>query len=289
MLHSRLTFSIITVTYNAEQTLERTLRSVAMQTYPHIEHILIDGESKDRTMEIAQAHGKHLSKTVSEPDRGLYDAMNKGLRLATGDYVCFLNAGDKLHAPDTLEQIAETIESADTAERGKRNVNTADYLKDKTNTTEVSKTEKQETRSAIQASERNTLPGVLYGHTDIVDNEGKFLHTRRLKPHDGLSWKSFKQGMLVCHQAFYARRDLCPEYDTSFRFSADFDWCIRVMKQSNNLLHLPFPVADYLEEGMTTRNHRASLIERFRLMCRHYGAASTIVRHLWFAVRNVIK
>lgn len=289
MLHSRLTFSIITVTYNAEQTLERTLRSVAMQTYPHIEHILIDGESKDRTMEIAQTHGKHLSKIVSEPDRGLYDAMNKGLRLATGDYVCFLNAGDKLHAPDTLEKIAETIESADTPERGKRNVNTADYLKDETNTTEVSKTEKQETRSAIQVSERNTLPGVLYGHTDIVDNEGKFLHTRRLKPHDGLSWKSFKQGMLVCHQAFYARRDLCPEYDTSFRFSADFDWCIRVMKQSNNLLHLPFPVAEYLEEGMTTRNHRASLIERFRLMCRHYGAASTIVRHLWFAVRNVIK
>ena len=108
-------FSIITVTYNAEQTLERTLRSVAFQTYPHVEHILIDGASKDRTMEIAKIHGKHLTKIVSEPDNGLYDAMNKGLRIATGDYVCFLNAGDKLHASDTLEQIAEAIDKASTA------------------------------------------------------------------------------------------------------------------------------------------------------------------------------
>lgn len=284
-----MTFSIITVTYNAEQTLERTLRSVAMQTYPHIEHILIDGASKDRTMEIAQTHGKHLSKTISEPDKGLYDAMNKGLRLATGDYVCFLNAGDKLHAPDTLEQIAKAIETTSTAKREKEEINTTGDLKNEPDSAGTKIVEEQEMKSAIQSSGRSSLPGVLYGHTDIVDNEGKFLHTRRLKPHEGLSWRSFKQGMLVCHQAFYARRDLCPEYDTTFRFSADFDWCIRVMKQSNNLLHLPFPVADYLEEGMTTRNHRASLIERFRLMCRHYGVASTIVRHLWFAVRNVVK
>ncbi len=284
-----MTFSIITVTYNAEETLERTLRSVAIQTYPHIEHILIDGASKDRTMEIAGTHGKHLSKMVSEPDKGLYDAMNKGLRLATGDYVCFLNAGDKLHAPDTLEQIAKMIKKTNTAERGKEEINATKDLKKESDTAGTRKAEREDTKSEIQLSEQDPFPGVLYGHTDIVDNEGKFLRTRRLKPHDGLSWKSFKQGMLVCHQAFYARRDLCPEYDTTFRFSADFDWCIRVMKQSNNLLHLPFPVADYLEDGMTTRNHRASLIERFRLMCRHYGVFSTIVRHLWFAVRSVIK
>lgn len=133
------------------------------------------------------------------------------------------------------------------------------------------------------------LPGVLYGHTDIVDDEGNFLHPRRLSPPEQLTWKSFKQGMLVCHQAFYARRDLCPEYDTTFRFSADFDWCIRVMKQTDNLVHLPFTVADYLQEGMTTRNHRASLIERFRLMCRHYGVLPTLAQHLWFIIRAIIK
>lgn len=248
-------FSLITVTFNAESTLERTLRSVAEQTYPHIEHILIDGASKDHTMEIAHVHGAHLAKVISEPDKGLYDAMNKGIRLATGDYVCFLNAGDKLHAADTIEKMATRIESA--------------------------------SHQSIHSS--SNLPGVLYGHTDIVDNDGTFLHPRRLSPPERLTWKSFKQGMLVCHQAFYARRDLCPEYNTQFRFSADFDWCIRVMKQTDNLLHLPFTVADYLHEGMTTRNHRASLIERFRLMCHHYGTLTTIIQHLWFIVRGIIR
>lgn len=258
-------FSLITVTYNAEATLERTLQSVAEQTYPHIEHILIDGASKDRTMEIVHTHGQHLAKVVSEPDRGLYDAMNKGLRLATGDYVCFLNAGDKLHGADTLERISLSLTRPEK---------------------EGSKDAQQSTPSP---SGKESIPGLLYGHTDIVDDNGHYLGPRRLKPHDGLTWRSFKQGMLVCHQAFYARRDLCPEYDTHYRFSADFDWCIRVMKQTDNLVHLPFSVVDYLNEGMTTRNHRASLIERFRIMCRHYGVLTTIGQHLWFVVRAVIQ
>ena len=88
-------FSIITVTYNAEDTLERTLQSVAQQTYPHIEHLIIDGASTDKTLEIAHRYPHAILH--SEPDHGLYDAMNKGLRLATGDFLCFLNAGDTLH------------------------------------------------------------------------------------------------------------------------------------------------------------------------------------------------
>ena len=260
-----IVFTFITVTYNAEETVERTLQSVAAQTYPHIEHLLIDGASKDGTLEIARRY-PHLAKTVSEPDRGLYDAMNKGLRLATGDYVCFLNAGDKLHDKDTVNKIVDEV--------------TKSY-KLRATSAEQSSSTRQPVNSSTE------LPGVLYGHTDIVDNDGIFLAPRRLTPPDHLTWKSFKQGMLVCHQAFYARRDLCPEYDTTFRFSADFDWCIRVMKQADHLLHLPFTVADYLQEGMTTRNHRASLIERFRLMCRHYGVLSTIAHHLWFVVRQV--
>ena len=259
-------FTLITVTYNAEATLERTLRSVAGQTYPHIEHLLIDGASKDRTLEIAKGF-PHLTTVVSEPDKGLYDAMNKGLRLATGDYICFLNAGDKLHGADTLERISLSLTLPE--KEGRTNAVTAE--------------------PSPSGGDGGGLPGVLYGHTDIVDDEGRYLGPRRLTPPERLTWKSFKQGMLVCHQAFYARRDLCPEYDTTFRFSADFDWCIRIMKQTDYLMHLPFTVADYLQEGMTTRNHRASLIERFRLMCRHYGTLPTIAQHLWFIIRAIIK
>ncbi len=285
-------FTLITVTYNADATLERTLQSVAGQTYPHIEHILIDGASKDRTLEIAKQY-PHLAKVVSEPDRGLYDAMNKGLRLATGDYVCFLNAGDKLHGADTLEKISLSLTLPQREGTANATVSeSSPFGGDGGSFGGANATVSEPSPSGGDGrgfGGNSDLPGVLYGHTDIVDNDGKFLHPRRLTPPERLTWKSFKQGMLVCHQAFYARRDLCPEYDTTFRFSADFDWCIRVMKQTDNLVHLPFPVADYLQEGMTTRNHRASLIERFRLMCRHYGVLPTLAQHLWFVVRAIVR
>lgn len=88
--------SIITITYNASQVLQRTIDSVTAQDYPHIEYIIVDGKSKDATMNLVQAAGSAIHKVVSEPDKGLYDAMNKGLAMATGDYVLFLNAGDEL-------------------------------------------------------------------------------------------------------------------------------------------------------------------------------------------------
>lgn len=97
--------SIITVTYQAESLLERTIESVLAQTYPHIEYLIIDGGSRDGTTDIIRRYAEHLAYWVSEPDKGLYDAMNKGLAAAKGDYVWFINAGDRIFAPDTLSRI----------------------------------------------------------------------------------------------------------------------------------------------------------------------------------------
>jgi len=94
---------------------------------------------------------------------------------------------------------------------------------------------------------------------------------------------------LVCHQAFFARRDLVEPYDLIYRFSADFDWCIRIMKKADVLHNTHLTLIDYLNEGMTTRNHKASLKERFRIMSRHYGWASTVTHHLWFVLRLLYK
>ena len=102
--------SIVTITYNAARTLQRTLDSVACQTYADIEHLIIDGASKDDTVAIAErykAASRHTVVIQSEPDKGLYDAMNKGLQKATGDYLVFLNAGDTLYAPDTIETVVK--------------------------------------------------------------------------------------------------------------------------------------------------------------------------------------
>jgi hypothetical protein len=134
---------------------------------------------------------------------------------------------------------------------------------------------------------------VIYGDTDIVDDKGIILHRRRLTPPKRLTWRSFRNGMLVCHQAFYALTDIARQtpYDLQYRYSADVDWCIRVMKKAEEqklpLVNTDEVLADYLEEGATTRHHRESLKERFCIMCRHYGAFRATMSHLGFIPRYV--
>lgn len=237
-------FSIITITYNAEKVLERTIQSVVAQKrqLPSIEYIIVDGASKDHTMHIVEDYKEYIDKVTSEPDKGLYDAMNKGIAQATGQYLCFLNAGDKFHEADSLSQIAKKIEGLE-------------------------------------------LPDILYGQTDIVNLAGGFLHKRRLQAPEKLNWKSFKKGMLVCHQAFFARRDIAENYNLHYRYSADFDWCIRLMKKSKILFNTKQTLIDYLDEGLTTNNRYDSLWERFHIMAHHYGIVSTVMHHILFVFR----
>lgn len=259
--------TLITVTYNAGNVIRRTLDSVLSQTYPQVEHVIVDGQSKDDTVSRALIYKKvsgekapgHEVRIISEPDHGLYDAMNKGIRLATGDYLCFLNAGDFLPSPDTLALIARNARLDE-----------------------------------IQGAD-GQLPAVLYGDTDWVDNEGRYLRGRRLAAPERLTWRSFRYGMLVCHQAFYARTDIAKAtpFDTRYRLSADVDWCIRIMKAAEKmrlpLVNVHSVIADYQREGASTASHRASLLERFSVMRRHYGLFSTVLMHVWFIVRAVIK
>ncbi len=258
-------FSIVTITYNAEKVLQRTLDSVYGQTYEGVEHLIVDGASKDNTLLMAERYKEqndtsengHKVIIQSEPDHGIYDAMNKGLTQASGDYVVFLNAGDCFPAADTLEKIVHLCRLNEYPAAGR--------------------------------------PGVLYGNTDIVDDEGHFLHPRRLQPPAKLTWKSFRHGMLVCHQAFYARTDIAKntQYDTRYRFSADVDWCIRIMRETERmgltLCNTKMVVANYTEEGATTQNHSESLKERFHVMRRHYGLLTTLAMHAWFFIRAFLK
>lgn len=237
--------SIITITYNAAEVIEPTLASLAAQTFRDFEHIVADGASKDGTPDIIRRLSTS-SLVVSEPDGGLYDAMNKGLRRARGKYVLFLNAGDSLHSSDTLERYA---------------------------------------RAAVRD------PDIIYADTDIVDSRRNFIAHRHLSVPDKLSFRSFARGMLVCHQAFMLRRKLAPEYDTAYRFSADYDWCVRALRQTTpeRCANLKCVAIDYLADGLTDKNHRASLKERYRIMCRHYGTVPTALRHVGFAFRAALR
>jgi glycosyltransferase involved in cell wall biosynthesis len=101
--------SIITVVYNGVHTIERTISSVQRQSYKEIEHIIIDGGSTDGTVELIKKHSGGITTWICEPDRGVYDAMNKGLEMATGEYVWFINAGDEIYSADTLENIRDLL------------------------------------------------------------------------------------------------------------------------------------------------------------------------------------
>lgn len=105
--------SVITVTYNAEEFIERTIKSVITQSYDSIEYVIIDGKSKDKTLDIIKKYQNKVDILVSEPDKGLYDAMNKSINTATGDYIVFMNAGDCFAATDTLEQAMKGSNNAD--------------------------------------------------------------------------------------------------------------------------------------------------------------------------------
>ena len=105
-----LKISIITVCYNSERFIKTAIESVLNQTYKNIEYIVIDGNSKDNTVQIVKSYGDKISKVVNEPDMGIYDAMNKGLKLASGDYLGILNSDDFYINNTVIEQIVDTLE-----------------------------------------------------------------------------------------------------------------------------------------------------------------------------------
>lgn len=105
--------SIITVSYNADQYIERTINSIVNQSYTDIEYLIIDGGSTDNTLLIIDKYKNHVDILVSEPDKGLYDAMNKGINIASGEYINFMNAGDTFYDNNTLENVFKNSSGED--------------------------------------------------------------------------------------------------------------------------------------------------------------------------------
>ncbi len=103
--------SIITACYNSEASIEKTLLSVSTQTYKNIQYIVVDGASNDRTLDIIKRHSKSVHTLISEPDNGVYDAFNKGLTQATGDYIYFLNSDDYLYNTEVIHNVVREIKN----------------------------------------------------------------------------------------------------------------------------------------------------------------------------------
>ena len=239
--------SIITIVYNNARDIERTMLSVLDQTYPNIEYVVIDGGSTDGTLAIIKKYESRITKLVSEKDEGIYDAMNKGLAIATGDYVLFMNSGDELYNKDTVTSVFATADNAD----------------------------------------------IYYGETEMINDAGENLGQRRHKAPAKLTWKSFKYGMSVSHQAIYIKRSLTQPYDREYQLSADIDWIINAIKKAKKIANVNQYVAKYLVGGMSKKKHRQSLKERFEIMKHHYGLVPTLFNHIviafnlgWYWVLN---
>jgi glycosyltransferase involved in cell wall biosynthesis len=225
--------SVITIVYNNVRHIERTMLSVINQTYTNIEYILVDGFSTDGTLEIVQQFTSKIETLISEKDKGIYDAMNKGLAAATGDYVIFMNSGDEFYAPDTVEKVFATAEDAD----------------------------------------------IYYGETEMIDEAGKSLGQRRHKAPRQFTWRHFKYGMSISHQAIYIKRSLTQPYDMQYQLSADIDWILQAAKKASKIVNVHQYVAKYLVGGMSKQKHRQSLAERFAIMRKHYGLMPTVLNH----------
>lgn len=165
-------FSIITVTYNAANYLEETLKSVFKQTNKDFEYLIIDGASTDKTLDIINRNKENISLLVSEPDKGIYDAMNKGLKLAKGEFVWFLNAGDAIISENFIDKAINLLKKTN-----------ADVLYGEAIFIDKNRNEIG-TRSQVTT---HKLP-------------------------ENLNWKDFKYGMLVSHQAFIPKKAITDKF-----------------------------------------------------------------------------
>jgi len=231
------TLSVITIVHNNVRDIERTMLSVIGQTYARIEYIVVDGLSNDGTLGVIHKYRDRISNLISEKDEGIYDAMNKGLAAATGDYVIFMNSGDEFYDKATVSKVFATAPDAD----------------------------------------------IYYGETEMINDELVSLGRRRHKAPDQFTWRSFKLGMSVSHQAIYIRHILTQPYDRRYQLSADIDWIIRAAKKANKIVRVDGYVAKYLVGGMSKTKQRQSLAERFDIMKRYYGLVPTVLNHVIIA------
>lgn len=243
---SKPVVTVITVCRNALQDLLRTEASVRGQTCAEMEWIIVDGGSDDGTREHLQSLGESWVKWISEPDEGIYDAMNKGICMAGGEWLWFLNAGDVFHDGTVIGQVLKA----------------------------------------------RPATAICFGEALIEDGKGHILGTRsEVTPHrlpERLERQAFRKGMVVSHQAFVVRREIAPFFDAGrYRFSADLDWMLRILKEPRPSERLGV-LARMPRTGASRDNWGKSQRERFHVLCRHFGTLPTLAAHVSILLRRAI-
>ncbi len=232
--------SIITVCYNDLSNLRITYNSIRSQTYQNVQTIIVDGGSKDGTLNFIQENREMITDYISERDQGLYDAMNKGFDLVRGDYLIFLNAGDTFHTRDVIEIAMNQSNQAD----------------------------------------------VVYGDAILVNENHTYKSGYHKITPKTLTWKDFKLGMVVCHQAMMVKPAVAARYNLEYKICADIDWAINTLKKATSSRYIDIVVCDFQAGGISTQRKKLAWWERWKILLKHYGILSTVNSHIQFLINR---
>jgi glycosyltransferase involved in cell wall biosynthesis len=246
--------SIITITYNAEPVLEKTMLSVLNQINTNFEYCIIDGNSKDNTVSIIQKMEQKIQegafegitadqfKWISEPDRGLYDAMNKGIDLSTGDFVWFVNAGDKVYNSDTLQKIYDLIEIE----------KDCDFI---------------------------------YGQSVMIDEQDHEIGERHKIAPKVLRLNHFLNGLVICHQSVIVKKSIASHYNLNYSIASDYDWVIRAFQNSECQGYIDQYLSKFMVAGVSSQKRQLAWKERFIIMKEHFGVFKTVAAHVYIVLK----
>ena len=247
--------SVITVCYQAAETLQKTILSVRQQYYQPLEFIVVDGGSTDGTRDIISRHQDIITRWVSEPDRGIYDAMNKGVSMATGEWVIFMNAGDTFAANDVLLRIYKKTPTPKTPtpspSRGEGSLITPTINNATSNA--------NQTPLPSGGAGGGCLGGgfsVLYG--SVIKN-GRVIEPHRFtNPHR----------MPFCHQSSLVRTSCLREqpFDINHRMSADLKFFKQLLLAGHQFQQVPFPIAIFDTTGVSNARRSAGLADNISVI-----------------------
>ena len=223
--------SIVTINYNNAEGLRKTMESVLAQTYTEIEYIIVDGASTDGSVDvIRELATRPTIKWVSEKDTGIYNAMNKGIRMATGEYIQILNSGDILAADDVTERMMAALEEKAKQQHQQQNTNNHSVMEQHTIT--ANENNASSPHRLIASSPIQNCPAIFYGNMIKEYPDGRRVVDKcQAKDYKPESFYYFYRGTLN-HDCAYIRRDLFEKYglyNEEMKICSDWEWYVRAI------------------------------------------------------------